>query len=85
MQAGPLLHDPILAGIAKRHRKSVAQVVLRWDLQMGVITIPKSVRPERMQENASLFDFELTGLEMDAIAELDTGRRNGADPFNFSF
>lgn len=85
MQAGPLLNDAVLAGIARQHRKTVAQVVLRWDLQIGVVTIPKSVRRERIAENAAIFDFELSPEEMAAIAALDRGRRNGADPFNFSF
>jgi diketogulonate reductase-like aldo/keto reductase len=85
MQAGPLLGDPVLKAIAKRHGRTVAQVVLRWDLQVGVVTIPKSVRPERMAENAAVFDFELDAAEMEAIAALDDDRRNGADPFNFSF
>ena len=85
MQAGSLLHDAVLADIAKIHRKSVAQVILRWDLQSGVITIPKSVHAERIAENADIFDFELTATEMAAIAGLDRNLRNGADPFNFSF
>ena len=85
MQAGPLLADPVLKAIAKRHGRTVAQVVLRWDLQVGVVTIPKSVRPERMAENAAVFDFELDAAEMEAIAALDDDRRNGPDPFNFNF
>lgn len=85
MQAGPLLDDPVLKAIAKRHKRTVAQVVLRWDLQVGVVTIPKSVHPERMAENAAVFDFELDADEMEAITELDANRRNGADPLNFNF
>jgi diketogulonate reductase-like aldo/keto reductase len=85
MQAGPLLQEPVLAGIAKKHGKSVAQVVLRWDLQVGVITIPKSVHRERIAENAAIFDFELSAAEMTAIAALDRNQRNGADPFTFTF
>jgi methylglyoxal/glyoxal reductase len=85
MQAGPILKDPTLTSIAKRHGKTVAQVILRWDVQSGVVTIPKSARPERIAENADIFDFALTGDEMKAIAALDRNRRSGADPFNFSF
>ena len=85
MQAGPLLRDPVLTGIARKHGKSIAQVVLRWDLQLGVVTIPKSVRPERIAENASIFDFELDDADMSVIAALDSNRRNGADPFTFTF
>jgi len=85
MQAGPLLHDPVLSGIAERHHKSVAQIVLRWDVQVGVITIPKSVHASRIAENAAIFDFELSPGEMTAIAALDRHHRNGADPFTFTF
>jgi diketogulonate reductase-like aldo/keto reductase len=85
MQAGPLLRDPVLTGIARKHDKTVAQVILRWDLQLGVVTIPKSVRPERIAENADIFDFELDAADMSVIAALDRNRRNGADPFTFTF
>jgi diketogulonate reductase-like aldo/keto reductase len=84
-QAGPLLRDPALAAIAHKHGKSVAQVVLRWDVQGGIITIPKSVKPSRIAENAGIFDFELAAAEMAAIDALDRNERNGADPFNFNF
>ncbi len=85
MQAGALLADPTLAGIARKHGKTVAQVILRWDVQSGVVTIPKSVRPHRIAENAAIFDFELAAAEMSAIAALDRNERNGSDPFNFNF
>jgi len=85
MQAGALLRDPVLAAIARRHGRTVAQVVLRWDLQVGVVTIPKSVRTARIAENAGIFDFVLDDAEMKAIAALDDDRRNGADPFHFNF
>ena len=84
-QAGPLLQDRTLAAIAKKHGKTVVQVVLRWDVQGGIIAIPKSVQPHRIAENAGIFDFELTAAEMSAIAALDRHERNGADPFNFNF
>jgi diketogulonate reductase-like aldo/keto reductase len=85
MQAGAILRDPTLVAIAGRHRKTVAQVILRWDVQSGVVTIPKSVRPARIAENAAIFDFVLGEEEMSAIAALDRGERSGADPFNFNF
>ncbi|WP_330308715.1 MULTISPECIES: aldo/keto reductase [unclassified Streptomyces] len=68
-----LFTHPLLSEIAKKHAKSVAQVVLRWLTQRGVVAIPKSVRAERMAENIDIFDFELTGDQMAAIAALDTG------------
>jgi diketogulonate reductase-like aldo/keto reductase len=85
MQAGVLLEDRVLIGIAGRHGRSVAQVVLRWDLQRGVVTIPKSVHAARIAENAAVFDFVLTPAEMDAINALDRNQRNGSDPLNFNF
>ncbi len=85
MQGGALLRDPALAEIARRHGKTVAQVILRWDIQGGVVTIPKSVHADRIAETAAVFDFALTEAEMAAIAALDRGRRHGADPANFSF
>lgn len=85
MQAGPLLQNPMLAEIAKHHGKTVAQVILRWDLQGGVVTIPKSAKPARIAENANLFDFRLSEAEMKAICALERNQRNGADPFDFSF
>jgi diketogulonate reductase-like aldo/keto reductase len=59
--------------------------VLRWDLQNGVVTIPKSVKSHRITENAALFDFALSADEMAAINALDRNDRAGPDPFNFSF
>jgi len=85
MQAGAILHDPVLGGIAARHGKTAAQVILRWEVQGGVVTIPKSVHAARLAENADIFDFALSGEEMQAIAALDCGRRHGADPANFRF
>ena len=64
--------DPTLTSIGKRHGKSVGQVVLRWLIQREVIVIPKSVRPQRMQENFDVFDFELSTGEMGQIAAMDT-------------
>ena len=68
-----LFTDPVLSAIAEAHGKSVAQVVLRWLIQRGVVVIPKSVRPERMAENLDVFGFTLTEEQMGRIAALDTG------------
>jgi 2,5-diketo-D-gluconate reductase A len=68
-----LFTDPLLSEIGKTHGRSVAQVVLRWLIQRGVVTIPKSVRRERMEQNLDVFDFELTKDDMVRIATLDTG------------
>jgi diketogulonate reductase-like aldo/keto reductase len=71
--------------IASKYRKNVAQLVLRWNLQKGVITIPKSVHRERIISNAQIFDFEITAEDMLAIDSLDNHERVGADPDNFNF
>ncbi|MHA5053220.1 aldo/keto reductase [Streptomyces sp. SD15] len=68
-----LFTNPVLSGIGEKHGKSVAQVVLRWLTQRGIVAIPKSVRPERMAENIDIFDFELTDDQMASIATLETG------------
>jgi 2,5-diketo-D-gluconate reductase A len=68
-----LFTDPVLSAIATEQGKSVAQVVLRWLIQRGVVVIPKSVRPERMAQNLDVFGFTLTDDQMTRIAALDTG------------
>ena len=67
-----IFHNEVLSAIGKKYNKSVAQVILRWLTQRGVIAIPKTVRKERMAENFNIFDFELTMEDMQAIAALDT-------------
>lgn len=68
-----LFHNETLAAIGARYGKSVAQVVLRWQLQRGIVCIPKSVKKERMQQNFDVFDFTLSEEDMAAIAAIDTG------------
>jgi 2,5-diketo-D-gluconate reductase A len=68
-----LFSDPTLTAIGDAHGKSVAQVVLRWLTQRGIVTIPKSVRRERMEQNLDVFDFALTDDDMARIATMDTG------------
>ena len=70
---GDLLHHPALTEIAQVHQKSVAQVVLRWLLQRQILPLVKASGIQRMQENLDIFDFELSEVEMLAIAKLDTG------------
>ncbi len=72
--------DPTLLDIARQHRKSAAQVMLRWHLQEGRWAIPKSVKPARIAENFAVFDFELTREQLAAIDALDTGVRGGPEP-----
>ncbi|MCM3239954.1 aldo/keto reductase [Heyndrickxia oleronia] len=85
LMQGGLFDHSTLQEIATNHQKSVAQVILRWDLQNGVITIPKSTKKERMIENASIFDFELSANEMKQIDALNENHRVGPDPDNFDF
>src|SRR5699024_1475057 len=66
-----MFYNETLESIGERYNKSIAQVVLRWLIQRGVVAIPKSVRKERMKENFNIFDFELAGEDMDKIATLN--------------
>lgn len=77
---GRVFHIPTLVEIGKRHGKTAAQVSIRWILQLGVTTIPKSVHRERLAENADVFDFELSAEEMAAISALDKDDRIGPHP-----
>ncbi len=79
------LDESILFEIAANYGKSPAQVVLRWDLQNEVVTIPKSANPIRIQENADIFDFTLSNADMARLDELNRNVRLGADPDNFNF
>jgi diketogulonate reductase-like aldo/keto reductase len=62
----------LLSSIGRKNNKSIAQVILRWLTQRGVVAIPKSVRKERMEENFNIFDFELSAEDMEVIKTLDT-------------
>ncbi|MHA7268776.1 aldo/keto reductase [Arthrobacter sp. HLT1-20] len=73
-------NHPAILAIAEEHGKSAAQVMLRWQLQLGHSVIPKSVRPERIVENFNVFDVELNPAQMAALAALNTGVRGGPDP-----
>jgi len=79
------LDVPLLQELSAKYGKTPAQVVLRWHLQLGVVTIPKSVRAERIRENADLFDFELAPEDMNRIDALNENKRYGADPDNINF
>ena len=80
LMKGRTAEEPELARIGERHGKSPAQLAIRWLLQHGVVTIPKSVHPERIAENADVFDFALSVEEMRAIDMLDRGERFGPHP-----
>ncbi|WP_152394414.1 aldo/keto reductase [Paenibacillus guangzhouensis] len=85
LMQGKLLDDKTLTEIAAKYGKSVAQVILRWDLQNGVITIPKSVNPARIAENGDIFDFELSHEDMERIQSMNKEQRVGPDPDHIDF
>jgi diketogulonate reductase-like aldo/keto reductase len=87
---GPLIQGRItteerLKPLAGKYNKDIAQIVLRWNLQKGVVTIPKSVTPSRILSNTRIFDFELSAEDMNRIGELDREKRFGVDPNDFDF
>ena len=79
------LDNDVLKELSDKYGKTPAQIVIRWDLQNGVVTIPKSVRESRIIENANVFDFELNAEDMAKIDALNKNHRFGPDPDNFNF
>lgn len=77
---GKAVQEPLLMGIARKHGKTPAQIILRWELELGVAPIPKTVSVERMRENLALFDFALDEDDRARLAFLDRGVRWGGDP-----
>ena len=82
-RGGELLAEPAIVSIAGRLAKSPAQVVLRWHIERGDIVFPKSVTPARIRENIDIFDFELTGEDVEVISVLNRDERTGPDPDTF--
>jgi 2,5-diketo-D-gluconate reductase A len=82
-RGGELLREPAIASIAERAGKSPAQVVLRWHIERGDIVFPKSVTPARIRENIDIFDFGLSGQEIEMISALNRDERTGPDPDKF--
>lgn len=85
MMQGKIFEMDEFKQLAKKYRKTIAQLVLRWDLQKGVVTIPKSSKKERIIANAQIFDFEISSEDMQTIDDLHKGQRFGPDPDNFDF
>ena len=81
---GEALKDPVLIELSQKYNKSVAQIILRYDVQNGIVTIPKSVRAERIRENADIFDFELSPQDIEKIDRLNRNRMHG-DPDSVDF
>ncbi len=82
---GKVNEIPLLQQLSEKYQKSPVQIVLRWDIQKGVVTIPKSANPERIRHNANIFDFELNADDMKKIDELDRSARMGEDPDVYDF
>jgi methylglyoxal/glyoxal reductase len=76
---------PLIVALSRKYGKTPAQIILRWDLQVGVVTIPKSVHRERIEENSRIFDFALEQADVDALSALDTGTRIGPNPDTIDF
>ncbi len=73
--------------LANKYNKTISQIVLRWDIQMGVVTIPKSIHFNRIEENFKVFDFNISEEDMDKISNINKNHRLGTDPdviFNMS-
>jgi methylglyoxal/glyoxal reductase len=85
LMQGQLLDNQVLQEIATKYNKTIAQVILRWDLQNGVVTIPKSTKEHRIIENSTIFDFVLKKEDMEQIDGLNQNYRVGPDPDNFDF
>jgi 2,5-diketo-D-gluconate reductase A len=83
-QGKGLLENRHILDVARRKARTPGQVVLRWHIQLGNVVIPKSVNPDRIRENIDIFDFELDESDMQAIAQVRTGRRLGSDPNHFN-
>jgi len=82
--SGQLIDNPVVAEVAAKHGKSPAQVMVRWSIQLGNIVLPKSVTPERIEQNIDVFDFILNDADMAAIATLESGQRTGPNPDDFN-
>ncbi len=85
LMQGQIISEPRVQQLAAKYGRTPAQIVLRWDLQHGVVTIPKSVRTERIVENSQIFDFELAPEDVAALDALDENRRVGSHPDTFNF
>jgi diketogulonate reductase-like aldo/keto reductase len=85
LMMGNVVKDETIRQIAEKYQKTPAQIVLRWDLQHQVVTIPKSVNEKRIIENSEIFDFELSEEDMNRIDQLNRNHRFGPDPDNFDF
>ena len=85
LMQGNIFDLEVMKDLAAKYNKTIAQIVLRWDLQKGVVTIPKSSKKERIIANADLFDFEINEADVQLLDSLERGKRFGPNPDNFDF
>jgi diketogulonate reductase-like aldo/keto reductase len=85
LMQGHIFEMEVFKAMAATYKKSIAQLVLRWDLQKGVVTIPKSSKKQRIIDNAAIFDFAISEQDMAVLDSLDKEKRFGPDPDNFDF
>ena len=83
LMQGHIFELDMMKDLAAKYNRTIAQIVLRWNLQKGIVTIPKSVKKERIRANADIFDFELAAGDVKKLEQLDRGKRFGPDPNNF--
>ncbi|MBO9129793.1 aldo/keto reductase [Bacillus sp. 165] len=80
MRGGEIFQHPIIQQLSKKYEKTPAQVILRWDIQSGIVTIPKSVTPSRIKENSDIFDFTISQEDMQKIDSVNENKRVGTNP-----
>ena len=85
LMQGQIITEQAVQNLAEKYHKTPAQIVLRWDLQHEVVTIPKSTHPNRIVENAQIFDFELSHADINLLDALGEGKRIGSHPDTFTF
>jgi diketogulonate reductase-like aldo/keto reductase len=85
LMQGHIMEVDLVKDLAKKYQKTPAQITLRWNLQHGIVTIPKSVHRHRIIENSEIFDFEISKEDMTSLDALDRGKRFGPDPADFNF
>jgi methylglyoxal/glyoxal reductase len=83
LSRGKILHDPKLLAIAEKYNKTAAQVILRWDLQMGVSAIPKSINPDRLKENLDIAGFSLSTEDVESMKTFNQELRVVDDPMGY--
>jgi diketogulonate reductase-like aldo/keto reductase len=85
LMQGKILDIPFLQQLSVKYQRTIPQIVLRWNVQLGIVTIPKSVTRERIKSNLEILDFKLESSDIEKINLLDRNKRVGADPDNFDF